>query len=247
MLEDRSRCRRRIRPLELGGREVDADESNSSSRRRPPRQAATCAAGLARGPSGRGQDRPVLLGERDELVRAEEAAGRVAPADERLDAVDPAGRELDDRLVEDDELAAADAPRELRARARGGRRSRRASSARRPRPGLLPPRLRRVHRDVGVAEQLVGPLDPVAPGRDADARRRSMISWPWIGNETWSASTIRSATADRPAQLARRPRAGSRTRRRRGGPRRRRSGRSPGSARRPRRGGGRRRRGPGCR
>jgi hypothetical protein len=45
----------------------------------------------------------------DELARADQAAGRVLPADERLDTGDTPRRELHDRLIEDVELAAAEA------------------------------------------------------------------------------------------------------------------------------------------
>ena len=63
--------------------------------------------GLQDHPADR-DDQPGLLGERDELRRA---ASRpqlgVVPADERLEAEDRAGVQLDQRLVVDDELARA--------------------------------------------------------------------------------------------------------------------------------------------
>ena len=146
----------------------------------PRSQAATCSAGLGEDPPAEGQDQPVLLGQRDELVRRDEAAGRVAPADERLDAGDPARVELDDRLVVDRELAAADAPRELRARARGGRRSPRASSARRPRRGACrrpwpcTSRRRRCAAARRRARRARAPTAmPMLPPTE--------ISWPWTG------------------------------------------------------------------
>ena len=63
-----------------------------------------------------GFDQPGLLGERDELVRHHQPALGVLPAQQRLDAVDPAGRERRLRLVVEDEL--------LLARSRGAARRR---------------------------------------------------------------------------------------------------------------------------
>ena len=166
------------------------------------------------------QDGAGLLGERDEVVRAEQAAGRVAPADERLDA-DRSGRWRARRSAGSRRRArrgrrSAPAPRS----ARGGRRSPRASSARRPRTGRLPAALARVHRDVGVAQQLVGagsmPVACAAGDPDAGADRRS--PGPAIWNGIRSASMIRWATAIDVPRGPARPRAGSRTRRRPGGP-----------------------------
>ena len=53
-------------------------------------------------------DQAGVLGERDELGRGDAAAARVVPAHERLDRGRLAGREVDDRLVLDDQLALLD-------------------------------------------------------------------------------------------------------------------------------------------
>ena len=55
-----------------------------------------------------GSDEAGLLGERDERQRRDQAAGRVLPADERLEPDDPVGREVDQRLVVEAQLAALD-------------------------------------------------------------------------------------------------------------------------------------------
>ena len=92
------------------------------------------------------------------------------PADERLEPDDPAGAELDDRLVVEAELVALLDAAEAR---RAGRSLGRAL-ARAGRKISAPPRgrlLRRVHRDVGVAQQVVGGLVAAPPEGDADARR----------------------------------------------------------------------------
>ena len=73
--------------LELERREVDAERERLETGQSVPLD------DLAR---GRLEDRPaerddlaVLLGEADEVGRVDEAARRVAPADQRLDAHDP--------------------------------------------------------------------------------------------------------------------------------------------------------------
>jgi hypothetical protein len=91
----------------------------------------------------------------------------VLPADECLDPRDPSRRQLDDGLVEDVELAASEAARQLGAqlvpRDDGG-----VDRRLEHRYAVLAGRLRGVHRDVGVAQQLVG-ADARARRRDADA------------------------------------------------------------------------------
>src|SRR5439155_19164068 len=53
-------------------------------------------------------DLPRLLGERDEFERRDPAEARMLPAQQRLGALDAAGAQVDDRLVEDVDLAARD-------------------------------------------------------------------------------------------------------------------------------------------
>ncbi len=57
-----------------------------------------------------GADQAGLLGDRHELGRADQAEPRVLPARERLDADDLAGRQLDLRLEEEDDLAVLRSP-----------------------------------------------------------------------------------------------------------------------------------------
>ena len=65
-------------------------------------------AGLAQHPGAERHDQPGALGDRDEVGRRDEAAGRVLPADQRLGAVHPAGDEVEDRLVEQVQLVPDD-------------------------------------------------------------------------------------------------------------------------------------------
>ena len=99
----------------------------------------------------------------------DEAALRVLPADERLDAREPARLEVDDRLVAEVQLVELDRllelHRELVPVADGLVHARVEDLE--PR---LAARLRHVHRHVGVADHVGRPLDRVAGPGDADAR-----------------------------------------------------------------------------
>ena len=132
----------------------------SMSRSGPPaaRRATTRPAGLGQDPAAERQDRPVLLGQADELVRVGQAADRMAPADERLHADRLAAVECHDRLVVDDQLLAGDAAGELgRQLVAGDDRG----VHRRVEDGepALAGGLGRVHRHVGVAQDVVGALE----------------------------------------------------------------------------------------
>ena len=168
MVEDRRDGRDEIRHRELARRQVDAH--HEVARRRVA--ALPLADLLARGlehPAADRQDEARLLGERDERQRRHDAAGRVEPAQERLHADDPAGRELDDRLVVEPELGAVDgAPQVV--------------LERRPVDGLgvhlgveqdrRPDRveLRAVERDLRLLEQVAGVRDDGPPDREPEAR-----------------------------------------------------------------------------
>ena len=108
----------------------------------------------------------------------------------------PAGRELDDRLVVEDELA-----RSATARCEVGRQLWRRDH-RVVHLGLehddaaLAARLRRVHRDVGVAQQLVGGVD---------ARRRP-AAMPMLARTSTSLAVDRERRARAPPISARPPR-----------------------------------------
>ena len=114
-------------------------------------------------------DQSDLLGQRHEGARKDEPALRVEPARERLDRDRPTGLQADDRLVVDADLVAFDGllerGRELVAPADACVHARLVE-----RVAPLAAALRRVHRDVGIREQLVGRARPGATRRDPDAR-----------------------------------------------------------------------------
>ena len=142
--------------LELAAGDVDRHRERRLRIRLPPR--LHLAAGLVQHPPAQPHDEPGLLRQRDEVLRQQVAVGRVLPADQRLDPVDRAGAELDDRLVVQGQLALAS----IAARSAASISSRCAHVGVHPRlVGLrasLAPALGGVHRDVGVAQQVVGGL-----------------------------------------------------------------------------------------
>ena len=166
LVEDRpDRCDEVVL-LELAGGQVDADLEVGELE--PELPFARLAARLAEDPATHRHDVAGLLGQIDELHRHEQRPIRELPADERFEPDDGPGRELDDRLVVEAQLAAlVDAAEE--------------GSEVAPRRRLRPERgteelgpaarrgLRGVHRDVGVAEEVVGRLAVGAAERDADA------------------------------------------------------------------------------
>ncbi len=86
-----------------------------------------CAA--ARGSAGQpsistkrpmGHDEPRLLGHGEELVRRQQAAPRMLPAHQRLEARHLVRREIDERLIVHPQLAAFDPPAAGRSPAAGG-------------------------------------------------------------------------------------------------------------------------------
>ena len=127
------------------------------------------AARLAEHPAADRHDQSGLFGERDELERLHDAALRVDPADQGLDARDPSRLELDHGLVVQDELVVLERTLQvglqLEAAQRGvvhlGLEHLVATLA------LL---LRHVHRDVGVAH--AAPPRPLRRRRRLPPRRR---------------------------------------------------------------------------
>ena len=230
--------------LELERRQVDAQAER--------RQAA--AGDATRRPAGRpsgGPCRPrarivpFSSARRMNSVGSIGAAGRVVPADQRLDADDPAAGEDHDRLVGDGQVAAADAPAEVRRRARAARRSSCAWSGRRPARDAC----RRPWPGTSPRRRCAGPRRPASRRRTAlmPALQPTTTSVPWTRNGSSSAVMIRWVIASASVDgRAGRP-AAARTRRHRSGRPGRPAGAARRSVRRPRPAARRRRRGPACR
>ena len=111
-------------------------------------------------------DQPGVLGEGDELVRRDETAGGVLPADEGLDPSDGVRVEIEDGLVGEEELVRSDGNAQVGLKLEaladdclhlGGEQH----------GAVLPRALGLVEGDIGVAEQLVGAVSH--PDRDPDA------------------------------------------------------------------------------
>jgi hypothetical protein len=102
-----------------------------------------------------------------ELGRRKEAPFGMVPPHQRLDAGDEPAREVHHGLVVDDELLGLESLLELRPERSRGELTRPQVGAE-DAPPALPARLRRVHRRVRLAEQLVEPFVVGARG-DADA------------------------------------------------------------------------------
>jgi hypothetical protein len=132
-------------------------------------------AGLAQHEPAERHDQPGALGGRDELGRRDQPAGRVLPADQRLDADHPAGARLDDRLVDDEELAGVQRAAQLAAEP-GVADHRQLHAAVVAHPVGLAALLGRVHGDVGVAQHGV---QRGAGGRRGDPMLACTSSW-WL-------------------------------------------------------------------
>ena len=111
-------------------------------------------------------DQPGLLEHRDELVRADDAARRVVPAQQRLHAVHVHRVEVEERLVQQVELAVGERGLQVHLQPEPVD-HRRLHLGREQRGAVLAHRLGAVQRDVGVAEQVLAGV-AVALG-DADA------------------------------------------------------------------------------
>src|SRR5438552_8664904 len=111
-------------------------------------------AGVAQHACTEGLDHPRLLGDRDELGRADDAALGVAPAQQRLDAERAAGIHVDLRLVDEEELvvheAAPHVGLELQPRLNTRVHVRGIEAI-----GVAPGFLRRVHRRVRLFDEPV--------------------------------------------------------------------------------------------
>ena len=113
------------------------------------------AAPLAQDPAADRDDQPALLGERDELEGRDQAAGGVAPAQQRLDAGDRAVAQADERLVVQLELVALERPLQIGAQLQA-RHDLLVHGRLEHAVAALALALGDVHGRVGVADQLVG-------------------------------------------------------------------------------------------
>ncbi len=146
------------RLLELGARDVDAQVRSAAPGR-------GLARGVAQHPAPERDDQSGLLGERDELARAEQAALGMLPAHERLEARVAAEVEVDDRLVVQDQFLVLDRALELLAAVEAGD-GVGVQVGGEDRAAVRARGLGGVHREVGVAQQVVAGVG----ARDPDAR-----------------------------------------------------------------------------
>ena len=132
---------------------------------------------LAEHPKAQRDDGPRVLGDVDELERAEQATGRVVPADERLDAQRLLGLEVDDRLIVHDEFVADQGLLQIGLHLEAFQRARMHERTEELVPGLARG-LRGVHRGVRVPDHLVGVRLPGDADRDADGRAYEQLPSP---------------------------------------------------------------------
>ena len=144
-------------------RDVDRDAEGPAGA--PPRRARVQR--LAQDGERERRDEPAVLGHRDELVRPDEAALRVHPADQRLRADHLTVEESDLGLEVDGELAVRDGVAQLGEDREPLRAARLELASVDLDPGT--PGLRGVHRDVGLPEQV--------PGVSVRARRGDARGW----------------------------------------------------------------------
>ena len=170
-----------------------------------------------------GHDQAGLLGQRDELAGAEEAARRVLPAHQRLEAGDAAEVEVDDRLVVQDQLVVLDRALELLAAVEPGD-GVDVHVVGEDREAVGAGGLGGVHREVGVAQQVVAGVG----GGDADAGAQVQA----LALEHHGGGEDVEQAVDQRVDVGDVRGRGSRTRRRRGGRRcRRRAARGAGARR----------------
>ncbi len=160
--------------VDLPRREVDGDRQLPARLR--SQHARAVPAALVQHPPADRQDQARLLGDRDELVRRDHAALRVAPPQERLHAGRLAVLQAHDGLVVQLEPAFGDRPLEIAAQLQAGEHPLVHLWLEEP-VAALAVALGDVRGGVGVADQLVG-RRPVARAsdRDADAAARHHLA-----------------------------------------------------------------------
>ena len=161
--------------------------------------------------------RPVLLGQRDELVGRHQPALRVLPADQRLDAGDPPVGEPDLRLVVQHELVVVDGAAQLADQ----RQAARAVAGRAPvrRPRSRAPDSFAAYIATSARRSSVSTSSPCSGTRRCRCSPTRRARRPRATNGCSQRAPIsRSATAIATASSAERRAAARRTRRRRAGP-----------------------------
>ena len=152
---------------QLGAGEVDADDH--VRRVQPHAQPRQVGARARQQLAAERHDHAAPLGERDEDVGGDAAALAVRPARERLHAAQPAVAHVHHRLVVQLDLVAVDRAPQVggeREALDGAGQHRRLERA----VARLAASLRRAHREVGRAHELVGVGQVAARDGDADAR-----------------------------------------------------------------------------
>ena len=129
------------------------------------------AAGFAQCPDADRHNQAGLLGRRDEISRQDQSAIGVLPAQEALEAIQAAARELDDRLIVQLELAPVDGVAQIGLQLETHQRPLPHAGVEQFRAGL-PEGLGPVHRRVGVAQDGLGRIVAVHARHDADAGGR---------------------------------------------------------------------------
>ena len=98
---------------DLAGGEVDRDVEAAAGRGAARASRAAWRQALSMHPAADRLDQAALLGDRDELAGVEQAAPRMVPAHQRLEAGDLAAAQRDDRLVVQRQLVAPDRAAQL--------------------------------------------------------------------------------------------------------------------------------------
>src|SRR3954469_19712271 len=160
-------------PGELAARHVDGD-AEVGGVREALAPGGDLGGRLLEHPAAERRDEAGLLGQADELGRADDAVAGTVPADERLDADQALVGDVEDRLVVDAELLALDGAAQV---ALGAQPDERVVAHLLVEELVAPASalLRLVHRGVGLAQHRLGALRPRGD-RDPDARRHEDLA-----------------------------------------------------------------------